>query len=119
MTCEGRGLVVLLIFSSAVLFIAPTKPDFRMTFQKMKSNRKTNMASTLQKGNQRSRKIKRKLVLSFWRCFIFVANRLKRTAWVLLKAKGYQHARVIQCLWSCTMLEYSGIYITYNTVLKE
>lgn len=82
------------------------------------------MASILHKGNQQSRTIKRKLVLSFWRCFIFVANRLKRTAWVFfLKAKGYQHARVVhsklQCHWSCPMLEYSGIYITYNTVLKE
>lgn len=81
------------------------------------------MASILCKGNEGSRTIKRKLVLSFWRCFIFVANRLKRTAWVFLKAKGYQYACVIhnelQCLWSWPMLEYSDIYITCNTVLKE
>ena len=107
--------------SSAVQYT--DKVDFRMTFQKMKLNRKTNMASVLHKGNQQPRTIKRKLVLSFRRCFIFVTNLLKRTAWIFLKAKGYQYARVLhselQCLWSCPMLEYSGIYITYNTVLKE
>ena len=45
------------------------------------------MASILHKGNQQSTTIKRKLVLSFWRCFIFVANRLKRTGRVFFEGK--------------------------------
>ena len=100
MTREGRGRYLRIFVSSAVRYT--DKVDFRMTFQKMTSNRKTNMASVLHKGNEDSRTIKRKLVLSFWRCFIFVANRLKRNVWVFLKAKGYQPARVthyeLQCL---------------------
>lgn len=75
MTREGR--VNLNIFVSSAVQCTD-KVLFGMTFQTMESNRKTNMASILHKGNEEPRTIKRKLVLSFGVIlFSFVANRLK------------------------------------------
>ena len=79
------------------------------------------MASILHKGNQQSRTIERKLVLSFWR---FCRQSFEENCLGFLKAKGYQCTHVLYTVsynafglapWA--MLEYGGI--TYNTVLKE